>query len=212
MSAPDNSLFSEKIIDESRVLSFSDAVFAFAATLLVLKIDLPELDPAFVSAQLPNALLQLWPTYFANIMSFLLIGYYWLNHHALFASLKRFNKTIVWLNLIFLIFLSFLPFPVDLFGDYSNESSVIIFYAISISLVGYMLAFMWWYAAGPGKLVDPAMARKRVWYHQLRYLVAPLVFTLSIPIAVVDPSLARFSWFAMLVGVVIASKVLVSKK
>jgi uncharacterized membrane protein len=101
-------------IDENRVTSFSDAVFAFAATLLVLKIDLPIITANQINTRLFPELINLWPQYLANMISFLVIGFYWLSHHSIFNQIKRFDRTVVWLNIIFLIFLSFLPFPVDL--------------------------------------------------------------------------------------------------
>jgi uncharacterized membrane protein len=74
----------ETLIDRDRVLSFSDAIFAFAATLLVLKIDIPGILPHQVESSFFQVLAHLWPQYFANIVSFLMISYYWLCHHAVF--------------------------------------------------------------------------------------------------------------------------------
>ena len=106
----------ESLVDENRVMNFSDAIFAFAATLLVLKIDLPVIIGSNVNEQLPSLLINLWPQYLANIITFFIIGVYWLNHHAVFGLIRRYNKTLVWLNIIFLMSVAFLPFPVDLYG------------------------------------------------------------------------------------------------
>ncbi len=95
----------ENIIDENRVINFSDAVFAFAATLLVLKIDLPALSGVDVQGQLLSSLVSLWPQYLANVISFLAIGYYWLTHHIIFGLVRRFDRTVVWMNIVFLILL-----------------------------------------------------------------------------------------------------------
>lgn len=192
----------ESLIDHARVVGFSDAVFAFAATLLVLKIDLPELSSVDVNTQLPAALFLLWPQYFANIVSFLLIGYYWINHHALFGMLRKYNMTMVWLNLVFLICISFLPFPVDLFGSYSTVPAVVMFYAGSLAVAGTVMALMWWYAAGPGKLVDPAMGSRKKRYYFLRIIIAPVVFAISIPLVNIDHGLARGSWLLIILGII----------
>lgn len=197
----------ETLINEDRVVNFSDAVFAFAATLLVIKIDLPDLSATSnIEANLPLAILQLWPTYFANIVSFLVIGYYWMNHHALFGMLKKFNMTIVWLNLFFLICISFLPFPVDLFGDFSTVPVVVMFYAGSLAVAGLLMSVMWWYAAWPGKLVDENMSPRRRRYYLIRNLIAPIVFLTSIPIAFFDHGLARASWFFLIIGVIFVNR------
>ena len=196
----------ESLIDENRVVGFSDAVFAFAATLLVLKIDLPQLEAAQVETALPAAIFQLWPQYFANIVSFLLIGYYWVNHHALFHMFKKFDMTIVWMNTIFLICISFIPFPVDLFGTYSSVPAVVMFYSASLALAGLIMAAMWWYGSGRGKLVDPKMSSRKIRYYLIRNLIAPVVFALSIPLVIVDPILARVSWALIFFGVVWVNK------
>jgi uncharacterized membrane protein len=191
----------ESLINENRVISFSDSVFAFAATLLILKIDLPTIDPANVGVNLPIALHQLWPSYVANIISFLIIGYYWLNHHAIFSLVKKFDQGIVWLNTLFLLFLSFVPFPVGLFGDYPAEPSVVIFYSASIALVGLLLTSIWLYAAY-NKLVDSSLSKRHLKYYLFRLLIAPVVFLMSIPLVLVDPVLSQFSWLLVIVGII----------
>lgn len=195
----------ENIIDENRVVGFSDAVFAFAATLLVLKIDLPNLGQGDFSAQLATSLFALWPTYLANIISFLIIGYYWLNHHAIFGMLKHFNKGVVWLNLIFLVFLSFLPFPVDLYGDYPTEKVAIIFYSSSLAVVGFFLVAIWLYANSK-KLINENLSKRHIRYYTLRLLVAPLVFITSASIVFIDPVISQLSWIFVGVGIFLVNK------
>lgn len=194
------------IIDENRVVNFSDAVFAFAATLLVLKIDLPQVSNPQLHTEFLNGLLMLWPQYVANIISFLIIGYYWLNHHAIFGQIKKFDNTIVWLNLIFLIFVSFLPFPIDLYGSYMMSPIVVAFYSASLAVVGYMLALIWWYATYTNRLVGEGFSKQHARYYLARNLIAPLVFTLAIPLVYIDPLLAQFSWLLVLIGLFIINK------
>lgn len=197
----------ENLIDEDRVLNFSDGVFAFAATLLVLKIDLPTLTQTDLTAStVITQLFNLWPQYFANIISFLVIGYYWLTHHAVFQLLKKINQTVIWLNIIFLIFLSFLPFPVDLFGDYQNSDIIVIFYSLSVSLVGFILAAIWLYASGNEKLIDPGMSKRQIRYYTARFLLAPIVFLLSTLLVFIDPQVAKISWVFVIIGIVIINK------
>lgn len=191
----------ENLIDRDRVLNFSDAVFAFAATLLVLKIDLPGLLPGQVQTDFFQILLNLWPTYLANVVSFLVISYYWLCHHAVFGLMKRFNTTIVWLNVIFLISIAFLPFPVDVFGEYSDVPDVVFFYTGSLAVVGYLLAAMWWYAASGYRLIDKTLSDRHITFYTMQILVAPVVFTLSMPLVYIDPWVTKISWIFVIFGV-----------
>lgn len=196
----------ETVIDRDRVLNFSDAIFAFAATLLVLKIDLPNIPPELIETRLGPEILNLWPAYFANLISFLVIGYYWLTHHAIFNLIRRFNQTLFWLNVIFLVFISFLPFPVDLFGDFSNSRSVVIFYSAALALAGYLLAILWLYVSHENRLIEKNMSKRRIQFYTMKHLVAPLVFTLSIPVAFFDLTLAKLSWLFVFIGILIVHK------
>lgn len=196
----------ESIIDQNRVINFSDAVFAFAATLLVLKIDLPQLNPGFEQTELVRSMIHLWPQYFANIVSFLVIGYYWLTHHIIFGMVKKFTRTLVWLNIIFLIALSFLPFPVDLYGDYPKVPLVVVFYSASLAIVGYLLAIVWWYASHNHRLVDKKVTDRKIKFLTIKILVAPVVFTLSIPLVYIHPYLVQLSWVFIIVGVTIVNR------
>lgn len=194
------------IIDEQRVVQFSDAVFAFAATLLVLKIDLPQGVQPQSFENFSTLFLQLWPEYLVNIISFLLIGYYWLNHHAIFGLVRKINGGLVWLNLVFLIFLSFLPFPVDLHGSYPTVPVVVIFYSVSLALVGFLQAAIWYYASR-NRLLSSEVSRKESNYYLAQNLLAPAVFTLSIPLVAVHPLVAQFSWVFILMGAVLLKRV-----
>lgn len=199
------------IIDEDRVVAFSDAVFAFAATLLVLKIDLPQGVQPEVFKNFSSLVVQLLPAYTVNIISFLVIGYYWLNHHAIFALIKKFNGTLVWFNMVFLIFISFLPFPVDLHGNYPTVPIVVIFYSLSLAIVGYLQAGIWYYASSK-RLISADLTKREKNYYLAQNLIAPVVFTLSIPLVAIHPLLAQASWLFIIVGIVLVKKFLGIKK
>lgn len=195
------------IIDEDRVVSFSDAVFAFAATLLVLKIDLPLNFVVDSSTTLASLAMEVWPAYIVNIISFLVIGYYWLNHHAIFGLIRKFDATLVWINLIFLIFLSFLPFPVDLHGEYPTVPSVVVFYSLSLAVVGCLQAVVWLYAAHHHRLISQSMSHREINYYAAQNLLAPIIFTLSIPLVFVHPLLTQCFWLLLFIGVIVLKKV-----
>lgn len=196
----------EAVIDQGRVINFSDAVFAFAATLLVLKIDLPRLNPGFNEADLALSLYNLWPQYLANIISFAVIGYYWINHHMIFGQVRKFTRGLVWVNIAFLILLSFIPFPVDLYGDYSNVPVIVVFYSASLALVGYMLCILWWFVSHNHHLVKKDLSERKIKFYTIKFLVAPIVFTASIPLVYIHPTIAQFSWLFVVIVVLIVNR------
>lgn len=196
----------ENLIDNDRLVNFSDAVFAFAATLLILKIDLPSLPYETVATNFTAELFKLWPEYLANLISFFIIAYYWRSHHAVFLLLRKFNSKIVWINIALLISVAFLPFPVDLFGDYYDIPAVTVFYSLSIALVGYLLLILWLYSVHAG-LITKHISKRSIEYHTWNIAAAPLLFSVSIPITLIDHFIAKVSWILLIVVLIIIRKI-----
>jgi TMEM175 potassium channel family protein len=176
-----------------RLIFFSDAVFAIAITLLSLDIRLPATQASLTDAELGRLLLEIWPKYMAYIISFLVIGLFWIGHHRKFRYIQKYNGNLLLLNLVLLMTIAFIPFPTSLISEYGNRASTI-FYALVMVLTSLLSATMWWYAAYMKKLVDPNLDQP----HRRRELIGPLlgagVFLLSIGLAFFNVNLARLSW------------------
>jgi len=97
-----------------RLIFFSDAVFAIVMTLLVLEIRVPEVPLALAAAEVPNEVLALGPKFFSYVLSFLVIGTYWIAHHQTLRYVQSYDRRLLWLNLLFLLSISFIPFPTAL--------------------------------------------------------------------------------------------------
>jgi uncharacterized membrane protein len=147
----------------ARLEAFSDGVLAIAATLLVL-----ELRPPDSHGGLGQALLDLWPTYAAYVTSFVTIGIIWVNHHSLFAHVKRVDRTLLFLNLLLLMAVSVIPFPTAVLGRYvtSADDSHIAAAAYGVVMVLMSVAFsaLWLHVTHDGRLIgrhlDPRRARR----------------------------------------------------
>lgn len=180
-----------------RLIFFSDAIFAIAITLLALDINLPPTRDDVTDAELWQMLGSLWPDYSAYITSFLVIGLFWMSHHTKFRSIVRYDRPMLWLNMFLLMTIAFMPFPTRVMSDYDNGASTI-FYAATTAVAGILSAAINFYAVHNHRLVDedaPLVDHmKRPW----RMLGVPLVFLLSIPIALYDPNLARYFWLLMI--------------
>src|SRR5215470_9469621 len=98
-------------VSAGRLEAFSDGVLSIAATLLVLELHVPESGD-----NLGAALLAQWPSYAAYVVSFITIGIIWVNHHQLFALVRRVDRTLLFLNLALLMVVSVLPFPTAILG------------------------------------------------------------------------------------------------
>ncbi len=176
-----------------RLIFFSDAVFAIAITLLALEIRLP-VDAADLSdLQLMTFLMSIWPKYLSFIISFLVIGNFWIAHHRRFRMITRYDTRLLLLNLFMLMSIAFIPFPTSILSENSNRTSTI-FYALSITLTGLLSALLWWYASWENRLTEKNFDVKLARRHLLSILTIPTVFLLSIGLAFIDPDLAKFSW------------------
>ncbi len=120
-----------------RLAFFSDAVFAIAITLLVIEVRLPELDDV-TNTTLRTALIALLPKYIAFLISFLVIGRFWIGHHRAFGHLKTCDATLVWRNLIFLLTIAFMPFPTAVISEYGGLTVGFNFYVIWLIISGLL--------------------------------------------------------------------------
>ncbi len=183
----------EKII--GRLLSLSDGIFAFAITLLILNIVLPL---GTSREEVPQALLSLWPKYLAFLISFVVIGLYWMVHVRQFRYIRRFDKGLLWLNLLFLMFIVLIPFSTSVLSDFEETASVVL-YAANMACAGFTATGLWLYSVRR-KLVAEGLGRARVRRGIIMNLIAPGWFTVSIGLAFINASLAAYSW--LLIGVV----------
>ena len=151
----------------SRIEAFSDGVFAIAATLLVLELKVPHVEPG----ELGGTLLGNWPSYATYVVSFLVIGIIWVNHHAVLERIRKVDRPLLFLNLVFLMAVAVIPFPTALLADYlkagHDEHLAAAVYGGSMTLMGVTFGSIWAYAVLSGDLlhegIDPARARRSLW-------------------------------------------------
>ena len=144
-----------------RLEAFSDGVFAIAVTLLILDIGVS----GTAGHNLGAAIRGLWPSYLAYIASFSTIGAAWLAHNAITEYLDRADAAFVRLNLLLLLFISFLPFPTRLVAEFIRQDKAervaVTFYGIVLLLSSTLLLVLWRYAVR-AKLVRPDLADEEI--------------------------------------------------
>ena len=180
-----------------RLIFFSDAVFAIAITLLALDIRLPGGEESPSNAQLLTQLLGLWPKYLAYLVSFLAIGSFWLGHHRRFRLIKRYDRGLLTLNLLFLMVIAFVPFPTSVISESGNHTATI-FYALTMILGGLMLAALWWHASWHNRLTDPGLDAQEARRQFVPILMSIALFAVSIGLAFLNENLARLSWLLVI--------------
>ncbi len=178
-----------------RIGGLSDGLFAIVLTLLVLQFQVPPIPPSQLEAELWPALVRQWPLLFSYVLSFLVVGLYWVVHHHLFKLIVRYDRTILYLNLLFLLVLSFLPFPTELIGVHVIRLTWTI-YAINFAAVGLLMTALWWYALSH-KLVSDRLDDRTGRLIIGRGLIPPLVFLGSIGVGLF--SLTAAYWTPLLI-------------
>jgi len=177
----------EKLYKPERLLAFSDGMFSIIITIMVLELKVPH------SAE-PAALLEQWPIFLAYTLSFLQAGIYWVNHHSLFADVEKVDARVLWLNLLLLFALSFMPFATGYMGDNHAQPFPTALYAFVVLLP----ALVWnpMHAAiarinpGESDVTQTAMRRG---------MIALALYIAAIPLAYVNPAISLLLIFAVAV-------------
>jgi len=124
--------------ETGRIEAFSDGVFAFAITLLVLYLK----DPATDGRSLVQGLIDQWPAFFAFVTSFMTILIMWVGHHQMFTFVRRIDRKFMFLNGFLLLFVTLTPFTTSLVADHilsSDSQTAAVIYASDF----VFLSFIW---------------------------------------------------------------------
>jgi uncharacterized membrane protein len=183
-------------IEYDRILYFSDAIFAIAITLLIVDLQVPDEPNLQSGTQLRESI----PRMAGFALSFVVIGLFWIGHHGLFRHIKGLDRPLILLNLLFLGCIAFLPYPTSLLSAAGDQAPATVFYAASIAAAGLAEAAVWLYAIHIRELALPGVPPSVYRWILLRILPSPVVFLLSIPLAIRNPVLAQYLWLLVLFG------------
>jgi uncharacterized membrane protein len=180
----------------ARTEAFSDGVFAIAITLLVLELHVPQRGS--LHHGLLAALLVAWPSYLSYLATFLTVGVIWLNHHAVFQTIRRIDRTLQWWNLILLLLVSFTPFPTALLAEFltgdgflsadgrvAAATYALVFAAAAVPWVG-----IWHHLAKHPQLLEPGWGDGYAGRRLKRSVVGVVVYSCGIVVAGAVPLLA----------------------
>ena len=190
----------ERGTDPTRVLALSDGVFAIIVTLLVLEIHVPEFGPG---QTLRNALREIRPSLIAFLISFVVVAIAWAGHRDLFALIRRTDRGIVWLNFLYLLPLSVLPFGAAMLATYERDPIALRIYGMILVATVVTRLATWLYATTRTHIlitpVDPRSRRAGVLlvaFPGLGYLLAMLVAEPAPTVAIVIYALVPVLYFA----------------
>ncbi|HYI94136.1 MAG TPA: TMEM175 family protein [Bryobacteraceae bacterium] len=180
--------------EPARLVSLSDGVFSIVLTLLVVTLQPPTTSGRDLAADLLDAL----PRLEAWVVSFVVVGSFWILHHNVVGLIERTDTTFNYLNLLLLMFLSIVPWTSALLGSYPDALAVVVFSAM-LGLAGLTLTLQWIYATGRAALVSHRLSEHVRRAVLLLLARVPLVAVLSIAIAYFNRSLGLRIWLLVAV-------------
>ena len=175
--------------DTGRIEAFSDGVFAIAITLLVIEIGVPHLEHEPAATTLFGPLVEQWPSYLGYVISFLQIGVIWANHHNRFRFIVRSDHVLLFLNILFLMCVAFIPFPTALLADYlqgAERATAGAVYAGTLAVTAIFFTILWLYAAANYRLVDRSLDRSLLRTMTRRYIFGMIAYLVAFALAFVN--------------------------
>ena len=177
----------------TRIEALSDGVFAIALTLLVLEIKVPELPRDAAASEVWHEIVGHWPIFFSFLITFMLGGAFWFWHHLSFHAIKHVDGPLCAINLVFLMFVSLLPFSTALLGSFNLRQPVsLAFYFGNQLALGLSLNAHWMYAARHGLLRDDPSHHR----HRLGLAMQPIGCVLALVMIPLRPR-SVFAAFAL---------------
>lgn len=179
-----------------RLIMFSDAVIAITITLLVIDLRLPHEVAVLTDAELKHALVEIWPHILGYLISFGVIGAFWFSHNQKFSVIVGTARGLMALNMVFLCCIGIIPFVSALLTENPGILATQI-YAATMLACALMLGTIWLFAILKD-LVSHSVSRREQWRGLVLSVLAIAIFALSIPLAALNPELAKLSWLLLL--------------
>jgi len=193
------------MVPPERLQTLADGVFAIVMTLLVLELGVPVIAETSAHKGLGQGLLEMWPKFLIYGLSFLILGIFWLIHHLIFDAINRYDTTLIWLNILFLMFVALIPFSTSLFGEYGAERITALVYGVNMLLIFNMGWALWSYATGKHRLVESDLDPDLVKGGKIMGLIYTLIMLPAIVISFFNPVLSFFIYGLMVLIIIFAT-------
>jgi len=171
-------------LTKARIEALTDGIFATVMTVLVLGLNLPQ--AGLSEPRIESEIVNLSPHILAYAFSFVVLGVYWIGHHNQFHYIKRTDRVFLWVNILFLLTIGFVPFSTSLLGLYPFSPTAVRIYGVNLAATGLALYFVWWYATRQHRLVEKDLDPHIVTLAQNRTLIGPVVSLIGIGFSFLD--------------------------
>jgi uncharacterized membrane protein len=178
------------------VVSFSDAIFAFSITIVLLSIQVPQLPISAAESDLVRVLWRLLPSFESYAISFAVIGIYWVLYHKVFNRITGSHPLIIGFNLVFLFFITLISLFTVLNINYGSFHLVFILYSLILALTGSTLTIIWSIAIKT-KSIQGDMTPSLMKLFLLNSITPPIIFLISIGISLLSIDIAQYFWLTI---------------
>ncbi len=179
---------SKESLSTNRIEGLCDGVFGIAMTLLIFKLDVPDgILTSHMNHELIDKLYNMIPQFENYFISFILLGLYWTRHQLQFKHIKQSDRTLLWINIFFLVFVGTVPFTTGLLMKYTGLEITQFLYSLNLLMIGLTLAIHWWYASKNYRLVDKDMPEKEIKSFNRMVFSVPIAFGICCIVALFSP-------------------------
>jgi uncharacterized membrane protein len=173
-------------MSKNRLEAFSDGVFAVAITLLVIEIEVP------TGEDLWHELKEEWPSFASFFVSFWVIGIIWVNHHGVLDQLKRADRAVLYLNLLLLMTVVFIPFSTALLAEHlksgADEEVAAVVYSAAFTAMGLAFGSLWTYITRHRAALGVELSDDEVRRRNLVFLIGNPVYVIALVVAFISPA------------------------
>jgi uncharacterized membrane protein len=180
-----------------RLRSLSDGVFAIVITLLILEFKTPHLADPASGTELVRELAKLWPKLLSYLISFFMAGIYWVGHRNVFEAIQHSDRPLLWLNNVFLLGVSFLPFPAAILGQYDANPMALTIYGANLAAISLSLYFILAYACRHPHLFGAHVTPGLLSAGRIIILIPFVFYGLAALVAFVAPRLSLLIFMAL---------------
>ncbi len=183
----------DPFLPKGRLENLCDAIFAVTMTLMILELKAPENIPVSLETEeLPGALWALFPAVESYVLSFIILGTFWIRHQIQLKFLKSIDAVVIVINVFFLLLTGFVPFTVELMKRYPSYDLTFILYDVNLLLIAVLLFYQWHYISNNDILradeLSPEVKRKILYFS----FVPILIFVISMIISFINTRAALF--------------------
>jgi uncharacterized membrane protein len=171
-------------LTKARIEALTDGIFATVMTVLVLGLKPP--DTNLPESALETEIMKISPNILAYAFSFVVLGVYWIGHHNQFHYVKQTDRVFLWVNILFLLTIGFVPFSTSLLGVYPFSPTAVRVYGANLAATGLALYAVWWYATSQHRLVEKDLDPHIVSLAKRRTIIGPVVSLLGIGFSFLD--------------------------